>query len=49
MTDLSDSSLPGFWRVLPPDGDPTETREWLDAFDAVVEAESRERATFILR
>jgi len=49
MTDLSDFSLPGFWRVLPQDGDPTETREWLDAFDAVVEAESRERATFILR
>ena len=49
MTDLSDFSLPGFWRVLPPDADPMETREWLDAFDAVVESESRERATFILR
>jgi pyruvate dehydrogenase E1 component len=49
MTDLTDLSAPGFWRVLPRDADPEETREWLDAFDAVIEAEGRERATFLLR
>ena len=49
MTDLSDLSFPGFWRVLPHDVDPVETREWLEAFDSVVEAEGRERATFLLR
>jgi pyruvate dehydrogenase E1 component len=35
--------------VNPPDADPTETREWLEAFDALVETEGRERATFLLR
>jgi pyruvate dehydrogenase E1 component len=49
MTDLSDFSFSGFWRVLPQDADPVETREWLEAFDAVVETEGRERATFLLR
>jgi pyruvate dehydrogenase E1 component len=44
MTDLS-----AFWRINPADADPVETREWLDAFDALVEAEGRERATFLLR
>ena len=52
MTDLSDQQqldASGHWRVLPPDLDPTETREWLDALDAIVQTEGRERATFILR
>ncbi|MBI4194654.1 MAG: pyruvate dehydrogenase (acetyl-transferring), homodimeric type [Betaproteobacteria bacterium] len=49
MTDLSDFSFSGFWRVLPRDADPVETREWLDAFDAVIESEGSERANFILR
>src|SRR3954462_15422719 len=49
MTDLSDIVTSAFWRVNPPDADPTETREWLDAFDALVESEGRERATFLLR
>ncbi|MGE5526366.1 MAG: alpha-ketoglutarate dehydrogenase [Rhodospirillaceae bacterium] len=49
MTDLSEFSLARFWRVLAQDADPQETREWLDAFDAIVENEGRERATFILR
>jgi pyruvate dehydrogenase E1 component len=49
MTDLSHLSFPALWRVLPQDADPNETREWLDAFDAVVESEGRERATFLLR
>jgi pyruvate dehydrogenase E1 component len=49
MTDLADIVSSAFWRVNPPDADPTETREWLEAFDALVEAEGRERATFLLR
>src|ERR1700752_1777222 len=44
MTDLS-----AFWRINPSDADPVETREWLDAFGALVQAEGRERATFLLR
>src|SRR5438093_8283067 len=48
MTDLSEL-VSGFWRVNPPDADPVETREWLEAFDALVAAEGRERATFLLR
>ena len=41
---------PQAWsRVLPADADPGETREWLEAFRAVLEAEGPERATFLLR
>lgn len=47
MTDLSHLAASG--RVSPPDEDPIETREWLDAFDALVAAEGRERGTFLLR
>ncbi len=49
MADLSDIVTSAFWRVNPPDADPAETREWLDAFDALVAVEGRERATFLLR
>ncbi|HMA90390.1 MAG TPA: pyruvate dehydrogenase (acetyl-transferring), homodimeric type [Burkholderiales bacterium] len=49
MADLSDFDSSAFWRVNPPDADPRETREWLDAFDALVETEGRERAMFLLR
>jgi pyruvate dehydrogenase E1 component len=49
MTDLSDLSFSGHWAVLPQDLDPTETKEWLQALDAIIETEGRERATFILR
>src|SRR3954463_1897512 len=49
MTDLADIVTSAFWRVNPPDVDPAETREWLDAFDALVQSEGRERATFLLR
>src|SRR3990170_8750602 len=50
MTDLADIvSSSAFWRVNAPDVDPAETREWLEAFDALVETEGRERATFLLR
>src|SRR5258707_8208685 len=49
MTVLADMVTSASWRVNPPDADPAETREWLEAFDALVEAEGRERATFLLR
>src|SRR5436190_2885506 len=49
MANLSDIVTSAFWRVNPPDADPAETREWLDAFDALVQCEGRERATFLLR
>jgi pyruvate dehydrogenase E1 component len=49
MTDLADIVSSAFWRVNPPDADPVETREWLEAFDVLVETEGRERATFLLR
>src|SRR5437870_6891861 len=49
MTNLSDIVSSAFWRVNSPDADPVETREWLEAFDALVAAEGRERATFLLR
>ena len=49
MTDLSDIVSSTFWRVNAPDADPLETREWLEAFDALVAAEGRGRATFLLR
>ena len=48
MTDLSDLFYNAFWRVSPPDVDPAETAEWMDAFDALVKAEGPERATFLL-
>ncbi|MGH8737276.1 MAG: pyruvate dehydrogenase (acetyl-transferring), homodimeric type [Burkholderiales bacterium] len=49
MTDLSDIASSSFWRVNPPDADPAETHEWLEAFDSLVQAEGRERAMFLLR
>ncbi len=38
-----------FWRVAPQDSDPQETREWLDALDAIVATQGGERATYVLR
>ncbi|MEO8509135.1 MAG: pyruvate dehydrogenase (acetyl-transferring), homodimeric type, partial [Betaproteobacteria bacterium] len=38
-----------FWRVAPQDSDPLETREWLEALDAIVATQGGERATFLLR
>jgi pyruvate dehydrogenase E1 component len=32
-----------------PDSDPIETREWVEALDALIEAEGAQRATFLLR
>jgi pyruvate dehydrogenase E1 component len=49
MADLSELSSSAYWRVLQQDADPTETAEWIEAFDALVEKEGRERATFLLR
>jgi pyruvate dehydrogenase E1 component len=49
MTQLSHLGSSAFWRVNPKDPDPRETGEWLDAFDSLVAAEGRERATYLLR
>jgi pyruvate dehydrogenase E1 component len=49
MTDLSDIISSGHWAVLPPDLDPTETREWIEALETIIEHEGPERATFVLR
>jgi pyruvate dehydrogenase E1 component len=41
---------PQAWsRVTPSDEDPAETQEWLEAFDSLVQASGRGRATFMLR
>jgi len=54
MTQLHDPTAgtvsPQAWsRVTPTDADPIETREWLEAFDSLVESAGPERATFVLR
>ena len=49
MNDSTDFNFSGHWTVLPPDPDPTETREWQQALDAVIEYQGRDRATFLLR
>jgi pyruvate dehydrogenase E1 component len=49
MVDLSELTFSAHWRVLQRDSDPLETNEWIDAFDALIETEGRERATFLLR
>ncbi len=38
-----------FLRVAPPDPDPAETREWLDALEGTLAREGPERVTFLLR
>ncbi|MBC8119772.1 MAG: alpha-ketoglutarate dehydrogenase [Burkholderiaceae bacterium] len=37
------------WRLSEDDADPQETREWLDALDAMIAAVGPERATFVLK
>jgi pyruvate dehydrogenase E1 component len=37
------------WRLYEDDADPQETREWLDALDAVIESAGPERATYVLK
>ncbi len=52
MTDLSahlSNLAAAFWRVMPADPDPVETREWLDAFNSLIASGGRERATYLLR
>ena len=49
LSDLNDMTASGHWAVLPPDADPAETKEWLEALSAIIETEGRERAHFILR
>ncbi|MDA1331182.1 MAG: pyruvate dehydrogenase (acetyl-transferring), homodimeric type [Proteobacteria bacterium] len=51
MTDISDQkqmNVSAFWRVLPQDLDPTETQEWIDAFNQLIAIQGEERATFLL-
>ena len=49
MTNLTDLASRAFLRVAPPDLDPDETREWLEAFEQTIAREGAERATFLLR
>ena len=50
MTDLSQfPQTPGEPSVRIADADPVETREWLEALDAIVQNEGPERATFVLK
>ena len=49
MSDLTDAFTDAFWRVGAKDLDAVETREWLDAFDAIIEHEGHARATYLLR
>src|SRR5215207_204615 len=37
------------WRLSEEDSDPQETREWLDALDALIRSVGPERATFVLK
>jgi pyruvate dehydrogenase E1 component len=47
--DLARLSPIASWRLPEADADPQETREWLDALDAVISEASPERATFLLQ
>jgi pyruvate dehydrogenase E1 component len=38
-----------FWRAIPADPDPTETQDWLQAFDSLIRTSGSDRATFMLR
>ncbi len=37
------------WRLSEDDGDPQETREWIEALDSLIASEGPERATFVLK
>ncbi len=47
--DLARLSASAAWRLPIDDADPQETREWLDALDALIASEGPERATFVLK
>ena len=46
---LAESISAAFWRVMPTDLDPIETREWLDGFGSLVREGGVDRGTYILR
>src|ERR671912_681514 len=47
--DLSKLIPNAAWRLRENETDPQETREWLEALDAVIDAVGPERATFVLK
>jgi pyruvate dehydrogenase E1 component len=49
LDDLAKLSPIASWRLPEADVDPQETREWLDALDAVIAQVGPERATFLLQ
>ncbi len=49
LDDLAKLNPSAAWRLPEDDGDPLETREWLEALDALIAAEGPERATFLLK
>src|SRR4051794_12523780 len=48
-SEIASPSAAAFWRVMPLDADAIETREWLDAFEAVVRGQGSERGPYLLR
>jgi len=49
LDDLAKLNPNAAWRLPEDDLDPAETREWLDALDALIAAEGPARATFVLK
>ena len=49
LDDLAKLIPAAAWRLSEDDTDPLETREWIEALDALIAAEGPERATFLLR
>ncbi|HEU0202138.1 MAG TPA: pyruvate dehydrogenase (acetyl-transferring), homodimeric type, partial [Burkholderiaceae bacterium] len=49
LNELAKLSPIASWRLPESDLDPQETREWLEALDAVISEEGAERATFLLQ
>jgi pyruvate dehydrogenase E1 component len=49
LDDLAKLNPSAAWRLPEDDGDPLETREWIEALDALIAAEGPERATFLLK
>ncbi len=49
LDDLAKLSPVASWRLPESDSDPQETREWLDALDAVIAEVGPERATYLLQ
>ncbi len=48
-TPAAPANSSAFWRVIPTDADPAETREWLEGFQTLVRHEGTERGTYLLR